>query len=250
MKGITARAVRHIVEEIFFLLKGPARDDQPERKGDEERIEQIGAEACSERTEKAKADVPVGRVTGKEPERLVDQEGQHEIKEQDENKAESRIIHPRQIIQENTDADDQVALQNRHRVCRIVEGVTVEERIFIEVPAIAHLCPWCIDAECQDRQERIHDPDPEIFSGISGERGLIAIGFRIGGRSSWRLRAFTSRLSLTGESQLHTVSAARTIGSCLRRVDRMTAIETLIMVHNCTLPYMNYAPGAHHPVVS
>lgn len=58
------------------------------------------------------------------------------------------------------------------------KGVTGQKRIGPYVFACAHLGPGSIKAECDNRQEKIYYPDPEIFTSRCGK--LDGISYRAG----------------------------------------------------------------------
>ncbi|WP_026613159.1 hypothetical protein [Ensifer aridi] len=51
----------------------------------------------------------------------------------------------------------------------IFKGTAKQHGVAIEVPVAANLGPGGIDAERDDRQQDIDDPDTEIFAGAAGE---------------------------------------------------------------------------------
>ena len=61
------------------------------------------------------------------------------------------------------------ALEQDHRVGKVVEGTVVEKGVAVEIAPLPHLRPRRIDAEGHDLEERVDDPDAEVFPRPPGE---------------------------------------------------------------------------------
>ncbi len=74
-----------------------------------------------------------------------------------------------QVVGDERQHGDDAPLEDRHRVAVIVEVGVRDPGVAIEVALLAHLRPRRIDAERDERQEQVNQPDAEVFLPVAGE---------------------------------------------------------------------------------
>ena len=67
---------------------------------------------------------------------------------------------PPRVRQQQEECDDAPA-QDRHRIAVEVEHAAVEPRVLPEILRLAHFRPRRVDAQRDDGEKQIHDPDAE-----------------------------------------------------------------------------------------
>ncbi|MOA25905.1 hypothetical protein D3C78_1466610 [compost metagenome] len=68
---------------------------------------------------------------------------------------------------------DQAALEDLPAGGVVAESAAGQHGVAVEITLAAHLRPGGINADGDDRQENIDDPDSKIFLGISAERAAF-----------------------------------------------------------------------------
>jgi hypothetical protein len=77
----------------------------------------------------------------------------------------------RERINDKQNDRDDAALQNGLWVTEVIERVAVESRVAVKVSLLPDLRPRRVDAERDQREEQIDDPDPEVLAGGTRELG-------------------------------------------------------------------------------
>jgi len=101
--------------------------------------------------------------------------------EEDADHADQSADHRREcqceVVGDQQRQHDDAADQDADGIGVVIEAGAGEPGIAVEIALAAHLRPGRVDAERDDRQEHIDDPDAEIFAGRAGEAELLAAEF-------------------------------------------------------------------------
>ena len=145
------------------------RQQQAQGKHRQERPQDIGHHRLSDAAAEAETDIAIHAVA-----RVEGQGADHDPgKEQQEDQAQNRPCRREEFGDYDIDDEDgkgnQSSDQDLQRSCRVLEAAAVDIRIAVEVLLVAHLGPGRVDAESQDREQDIDDPDLEIFEALAVE---------------------------------------------------------------------------------
>src|SRR5579862_1013584 len=152
-------AFRAEIEGVGHAKRGRHQQAAKEQHAEDVRLRALEAEAH----------VAVGRVARVELQRALDDPG-HRRRDADDggDRGQEMDLLQQRVSGEYHEHDDP-ALEDGHRVAEILERRVVQQRVAVEVALAAHLGPRRIDAERDDAQADVDDPDAEIFARAARE---------------------------------------------------------------------------------
>jgi hypothetical protein len=157
-------AIAKIVDDVVAV---PSRCDgrsqsQAENRNDRAQDESLhGATIGADEVE---TDVAVARDAGGEADAPVDQIGEAKNKERNQEHIDQRDDVGGDEIGDETSQHDQATLEDGQRLSVIVESMPVDASVAVEITLAAYLGPGGVDADRQNREKNVDDPDPEILS--------------------------------------------------------------------------------------
>ena len=140
---------------------------------DQRGAEHIGEEAAAILAGEVEADIAVAGDAGAEAQAAHDEPWRGKNQRERDQAADHRLELQRQIVDDEHAQHDQPADQDPHRLGMIVEAGAGEPGIAVEIALAAHFRPGRVDAQRDDRQKHVDDPDAEIFARRAGERELF-----------------------------------------------------------------------------
>ena len=147
------------------------RDAQAEERREKRRDEQRQHRAIGavERAGEAESQAAPARVGEAELHRGAQQRRKHDREDHHRHHRGAFREASCQRIAHDQHTDEDVAAQHLERIAVEIERVAVDQRVAVEVAQPTHLGPRVVQAQRDDGQQQVDDPDPEIFAARARE---------------------------------------------------------------------------------
>ena len=170
---------RRSYRRSIFFSKYPVGDDQSKGQRNEHWNQQIDFITILDRPAELEADVTIGGVVSVESQRFVSQEGEQEVKRDQNDTAIKRPDGFDGEIKQQAGSNNQIAPQYIPGIGPVFKRVSGKIRMGVEILARSHFCPSCVNAQSQYGQYQIDDPDAKIFTCGPRERDLKALAWGV-----------------------------------------------------------------------
>ena len=172
MEVFPAKAV---VVDIVLVARPPRQGiggEQGDRR--QQRPTDISAKRAAIGAGEIEPDIAIAAVAGIEAQRGHHQPRNGEKEEQGPDKSHGRHEMDGRAVSQKDAAGDQAAQKNAQRRAMIIEIMFADISVAVEIALVANLRPGAEDAQRDDGQRQVDDPDFEIFAARSFEPELMA----------------------------------------------------------------------------
>ncbi len=156
---------------VLILLEALVRErrQQIERESRQNRPQQEDLVRLGILAGEGEAQTPVAGIGHAEAQRPHQQPRKHQPDRRQQQQRQHRRHPPRQVERQRQHKDDRPALENSGRAAVVVEARPAQPGVAIEILQRAHLGPCRVEAQRDDGQQQVDDPDAEVFRAAAAE---------------------------------------------------------------------------------
>ncbi|MNS91975.1 hypothetical protein D3C72_1260890 [compost metagenome] len=164
------RAKARVIVLVVLEALVRQRRQQAERQHRQDRPQQEHLVGFPVAAGEGEAQSTIARIRHAEAQRAHQQKRPHCAKDHGEHQRQRRAHRAAELDHHGQHQHDGAALEDRTRLAVVVERGVIEPRVAVEILERADLGPGGVDAEREHREQRVDDPDTEVFRARSGER--------------------------------------------------------------------------------